>query len=179
MEMGEPSDDRSGEPGAWVRSRQYTGRVVRVTNDKIFDSPVYNYTREFPYLWEELHLPVRYQDDRARVERILLDVGRRHTGHIVQAAEAALAHLRREYYLPGHAGLEPAVYWRLTDNWLELTLRFVAHEHGVRELKNAMSRDIIAAMDEAGIGLASATYDIVGFPPIRIERDGAAHAPAS
>jgi hypothetical protein len=30
-----------------------------------------------------------------------------------------------------------------------------------------MSRQILGAFDEAGIGIASATYDIVGFPPLR------------
>jgi hypothetical protein len=28
----------------------------------------------------------------------------------------------------------PAVFYRLTDNWLELTMRFIAPTHGVREL---------------------------------------------
>ena len=32
-----------------------------------------------------------------------------------------------------------------------------------------MSREILAALESANIGIASATYDIVGFPPIRIE----------
>ena len=40
---------------------------------KIFDDPVYNYTRDFPYIWEELHLPVRYGDDRGLVENNLLE----------------------------------------------------------------------------------------------------------
>ena len=30
-------DDKS-----WVRSRQFTGRIVTVTNDKVFDCPIYN-----------------------------------------------------------------------------------------------------------------------------------------
>ena len=34
-----------------------------------------------------------------------------------------------------------------------------------------MSRDILAALDAAGIGIASATFEIVGLPPIRIQRD--------
>lgn len=34
-----------------------------------------------------------------------------------------------------------------------------------------MSREIIAALDAAGIGIASATYDIVGLPPVRIRRE--------
>ncbi len=48
-------------------------------------------------------------------------------------------------------------------------MRFVVTEHGIRDIKDAMSRDILAAFKREGIGIASATYDIVGFPPIRIE----------
>jgi hypothetical protein len=62
----------------------------------------------------------------------------------------------------------PQVYWRLTDNWLELTLRFLAPLHGVRELKDALSRDILHRLDGAHIPIASATFDIVGMPAIRI-----------
>src|SRR5436305_7996899 len=47
-----------------VKARQYTGRIVTVTNARIFDEPVYNYTREFPYIWDEITLPVSYKDDR-------------------------------------------------------------------------------------------------------------------
>ena len=46
--------------------------------------------------------------------------------------------------------LRPRVYYRLTDNWLELTVRFVGPDHGIRELKDAMSREILDAFDEAG-----------------------------
>ena len=59
MEMGQPpAVEANADPAMWVRSRQYTGRVVTVTNDKIFDEPVYNYTRDFPYIWEEIRLPI-------------------------------------------------------------------------------------------------------------------------
>jgi len=61
------------------------------------------------------------------------------------------------------------VYYRLTDNWLELTVRFVVKDHDIREIKDAMVRDILMAFDESGIGIASGTYDIVGLPPIRIQ----------
>ncbi|MEP7056821.1 MAG: hypothetical protein ABI809_03490, partial [Caldimonas sp.] len=60
--------------------------------------------------------------------------------------------------------LEPRVFFRITDNWLELTIRFVVHTHGIRDVKDAMSRDIVEALERADIGIASATYDIVGFP---------------
>ncbi len=79
MEMGQPPQVNPGtEPAMWVHSRQFTGRIVTVTNDKVFDEPVYNYTHEFPYIWDEMRVPVRYQDDRAKAQHILLDAAQRH-----------------------------------------------------------------------------------------------------
>jgi len=34
-----------------------------------------------------------------------------------------------------------------------------------------MSRDIVERFEARDIGIASATYDIVGFPPIEIRRE--------
>jgi hypothetical protein len=31
-----------------------------------------------------------------------------------------------------------------------------------------MSREILAGLEEAGIGIASGTYEIVGLPPVRV-----------
>jgi small-conductance mechanosensitive channel len=177
MEMGQPPGViEQAEPAMWVEARQYTGRVVKITNDKIFDAPVYNFTREFPYIWEEMHLPVSYKDTdkRQRAERILLDAATRHTAPIVEDARAARRELKDTFFLPDKADLESRVYWRLTDNWLELTVRFLAPQRGVRALKDAMSRDILAALDEAGIGIASTTFEIVGLPPLRVEKESRA-----
>jgi small-conductance mechanosensitive channel len=167
MEMGQPPPVQADEPAIWVEARQYSGRIVTVTNDKIFDEPVYNYTREFPYLWEELHLPIPYTADRSRAEQILLDAARRHTTKVTELGAEALAELRRRYFLES-AEIEPRVYWNLTDNWLNLSVRFLTRERGVRELKDAMSREILANFQEAGISIASGTYEIVGLPPIRV-----------
>jgi small-conductance mechanosensitive channel len=65
--------------------------------------------------------------------------------------------------------LKPQVFYRLTDNWVELSLRFIVRPHGARNIKDQMSRMIIDRLEEAGIGIASGTYEVVGFPPIRLE----------
>jgi len=168
MEMGQPPPEQADAPAMWVRARQYTGRIVTVTNDKIFDQPVYNYTRDFPLLWEEMQVPISYKDDRRRAEEIMLDVARRHTVKIAELGEEALKELERRYATK-RADLEPRVYMWLTDNWVEMSLRFIANDSGIRELKDQMSREILDQLDRAGIGIASGTYEIVGVPPIRVE----------
>ncbi len=171
MEMGQPAEGDSGDP-AWVQARQYTGRLVRVTNGVIFEKPVYNYTREFPYIWEEIRLPVPYSADRVRAERILLDAAAKHTTDISKLGEDAIQALESRYVLK-RSELKPQTYWRLTDNWLEITVRFLVPDWGIRRIKSAMSRDILAQLDEARISIASGTYEIVGFPPIKVEMEPA------
>jgi small-conductance mechanosensitive channel len=167
MEMGQPEGDSQKDEAVWVASRQYTGRIVTVTNDKIFDQPVYNYTRDFPYIFEEMRLPVPYTSDRKRAERILLDAAGRQTVSIREIGEPALRELERRFFMR-RAEMGPRVYYRLTDNWIEMTVRFLAPAQGVRDLKDRMSREILDGLEQAGIPVASSTFEVVGLPPLRI-----------
>lgn len=170
MEMGQPPGEQGDEPAMWVKARQFSGRIVTVSNSKIFDEPVFNYTRDFPYLWGEMMLPVTYTADRKTAEAIILEAARRHSTETSQMSAEALRKMQDTYFVRA-ADFEPRVFYRLTDNWLELAVRFVVFDRGVREVKDAMSREILTAFDAAGIGIASATYDIVGLPPVRIRRE--------
>jgi small-conductance mechanosensitive channel len=172
LEMGQPPPVDSAEPAMWVHSRQFTGRIVTVSNDKIFDEPIYNYTYHFPYVWEEIRLPVSYSDDRARAETILLEAAQRHAVQEDEIPQHHIAQLERRYGIR-IGNVAPKVYWRLTDNWLELAVRFLSPDHGTREIKDAMSREILGRLDQAGIGIASATYEITGLPVLTVEQKGA------
>ncbi len=169
MEMGQPAPVQDAEPAMWVRSRQYTGRIVTVTNDKIFDTPVYNYTRDFPYIWEEIAPAGRVQRRPGAGRADLAGGGRAAHGSDQRAERGGPAQEMQRRYFMKRTEMRPRVYYRLTDNWLELTVRFIVTEHGIRDMKDAISRDLIRKLDEAGIGIASATFEIVGLPPLRLQ----------
>ena len=168
MEMGQPPPVQNDDPAMWVKSRHYTGRIVTVSNARVFDEPVYNYTSEFPFLWEEITVPVPYDADRTRAEQILEEAAQRHTHAIQEMGEEERVELMRRYFVRT-LDVRPRVFVRLTDNWIELTVRFLARDHQIRELKDAISRDILAGFDEAGITVASATFAIAGLPPVRVD----------
>ena len=178
LEMGQPPSVQSSDPAMWVKSRQFTGRIVTVANSTIFNTPVFNYTRDFPYIWEEVTLPITYTDDRAEAERVLLTAAKSHAVDPETIPAEMLAQMERKYYVE-RFDMQPQVYYRITDNWLELTVRFLTEAHGVRGVKNRMSREILQGLDAAGIGIASATYDIVGLPPLRLESGAARTPPAA
>lgn len=168
MEMGQPPAVQGADPAMWVQSRQYTGRVVTVSNAKVFEEPVFNYSHEFPYLWEEMSLPIHYTENRQQAERILLEAAQRHGVPDEELDANTINELKRRYFLD-RLGTQPRVYYRLTDNWLELTVRFVVRDRGIRDVKDAMSRDVLAELDAAGIGLASTSFEISQLPPLKVE----------
>jgi small-conductance mechanosensitive channel len=171
LEMGQPPASSGDPPDVWVRSRQYTGRVVNVPNAKVFEEAIYNYSMHIPFIWEELSVGVSYSADHTRAETILLDAARRHAVMPESLTPSEAAALRKQHL--DEPELEPHTYWRLTDNWLEITVRFVTPDRGIRRIKDRMSRDIWAAFSAAEIDVASATFEVVGLPPLRVARAAA------
>lgn len=171
MEMGQPPGEQADAPSQWVKGRQYTGRLVTITNDKIFDEPVYNYTREFPYIWEEMRIPIPYGSDYGRAEGIVLEAARRHTLQIAALGDESLNELERRYEVKREE-LEPRVYVRLTDNWCEMAARFVTEDHGARVVKDRISREILQELSAAKIEIASGTYQVVGMPELKVHVEG-------
>jgi hypothetical protein len=130
---------------------------------------VYNYTREFPYVWEEIKIPIHHSGQRREAERILLEVAHRHTAEIVERARPDLEKLRQTYFLPDHIETDPRLYYRLTDNWVEMSLRFLSHEPGVRDLKDRMFREILDGFEANKIAIASTSSEVSITSPVRIE----------
>jgi len=159
------------EVGDWVKADQYTGRVVTVANRMVWVSPVYNYTRHWGYLWDEFTLPITYESDWQRAAEIMLEHGQRYTEEMQADAEAKLSRMLNRYPLK-ETKVEPTLYFGLTDNWIELTLRFVVDAQERRKVKGRLHRDLLQHFQtEKKIAVASTTIEIVGFPPVELAQD--------
>lgn len=145
------------EEDSWIRGRQYTGRVVSISNKAIFSEPVFNSSAAFNYLWEELAIPVPYADDWRRAEEILREEAERTSSSA--DARRAMEQVRRRYPV-GRTEVEPRVFVRATDNWVELAARFVVPVRTARAVKDEMTRRVLDRFAEESITVASATQDI-------------------
>src|SRR3954463_2489950 len=61
------------EIGNWISADQTTGRIVQFSNSQIFGTPVYNYTQNFSYIWDEVQLPITYSSNIDAATRIMMD----------------------------------------------------------------------------------------------------------
>ena len=153
MEMGESPREKDDDK-SWVRSRQFTGRIVTVTNDKVFDCPVYNYTHEFAYIWDEISVPVAYAQDFTKAEKIILDAANSEAQTAKRLGKDEVKRVEARFGVET-GDIEPKVFWRITEDWLELTVRFLGPDHGIRQIKDQISRHIVTEFAKANILIAA------------------------
>ena len=157
------------EIGEWVGADQYTGRVVTVANRVVFSDPVFNYTQHWRYLWDEIVIPITYTSDWRRAGEIMLEHGKTYTSRFQEQAQAELQAMLDRYPLHETA-VEPTLYVVMTDNWIEMTLRFIVEAHERRRIKAQLHHELLQHFEsEPDITVASMTIEIVGFPPLRNE----------
>jgi small-conductance mechanosensitive channel len=161
MEMGESPREKDDDK-SWVRSRQFTGRIVTVTNDKVFDCPVYNYTHEFAYIWDEISVPVAFHQDFAKAEQIILNAANAKARTTERMGKEEVKRVEERFGLDA-GDIAPRVFWRITENWLELTVRFLGPDHGIRHIKDEMTREILEGFEKAKILIAAPRQEGVTF----------------
>jgi small-conductance mechanosensitive channel len=168
LEIGSQPVGLDTASGSWVQGRQLTGRIVSISNKATFEAPVYNFSATFDYVWEELTVPIPHDADWERAEEVMLEVARRVSA--TEGAERAIDAMTRHYPLP-RAEVEPRVFMRLTDNYVELAARFVVPVREARVTKDRMARHIHTRLAEAGIPIASTTVDVTvrGEIPQRLQ----------
>jgi small-conductance mechanosensitive channel len=152
MEIGSASAGDS-----WVRGRQYTGRIVAISNKATFTEPVFNYSAAFQFIWEELSLPLAYGDDWETAEVILQEEVARASASA--GAQRAIDEMTRRYPVP-RAEIEPSVYVQASDDYVTLSARFVVPVRTARTVKDEVTRRVLDRLGEAGISVASSTLDV-------------------
>lgn len=157
------------EIGEWIHGDAYNGRIVRVANSFVFKEPVYNYSADFPFLWDEITLPVRYGSDYALTRHILLEVANEIVGDYTASAEENWRRVVRKYLIED-APLQPSVSLAANDNWVQFTLRYITDYKKRRSTKDALFSRILerAAQSPEKIAFASATFELVGLPALEV-----------
>lgn len=153
------------EIGNWVDGDQYNGRIVLVANSFIFKEPVYNYSGDFPFLWDEIKVPIKTQGDfeyaREKFLEILIEV----QGKYAEAAKKDWEKMT-EKLMVEKAKVDPMVQMTFNENWITFTLRYVVDYKARRSTKDLISTKILKAIrtSEGRIEVASAAFEITAFP---------------
>ena len=157
------------ECGDWVKSDLYNGRIVRVANSFIFKDPVYNYAGEFPFLWDEIILPIRYGSSVETTRQTLLKIADEIVGEFTESVQTSWKNLYKIYAIE-EAQVEPMVTIVATDNWIEFTLRYVVSFKKRRSTKDRLFTRFLeeVAKSNGKLQMASQTSEIVSVAPLSV-----------
>lgn len=162
------------ETGQWVKADQYNGRIVRVANSFVFKEPVFNYSGDFPFLWDEITVPVKFGSDYKLAREILQKIADDSLGDIVPEAKKTWRAMVNKYRIED-AIIEPMVTLIANDNWLEFTVRYVTDYKRRRSTKDILFTRIMEEFDSTGgkVSLASTTFHLVDAPVFNVRMTGA------
>ncbi len=157
------------ETGQWVDGDLYNGRIVLIANSFVFKEPVFNYSGDFPFLWDEIKIPIQYGSNYDKTTEILLEVGNAIAGELTNTSKKKWEELQNKFRLED-AQTEPMVSLVANDNWVEFTLRYVVSYKKRRTTKTALFTKLLKAIEATNgeIKFASATFHLVETPEFNV-----------
>jgi len=154
----------------WIDGDQYTGRITHIPNSFVLNKTVNNYTKHFSFIWDEVHIMITYDSNLTKAKEIALGIAHEVADPFKIAATNELDDLG-EKYLITPSDVDEQIYTKITDNWVDLRLRYVVDPRQRRAVKRSIFEKLLEAFNrEKDMKIASNTYDIVGFPPVKLER---------
>ncbi|MBT8288379.1 MAG: mechanosensitive ion channel [Flavobacteriaceae bacterium] len=158
------------EIGEWVTSDNYSGRIVKLSNAFVFKGPVYNYSKDFPFVWDEFNLPIRYGSDLELAKKIVVQIASETLSEFVANSKSRWNQVVDKYYIE-NALVDPTLAISLTDNWVQFNLRYIVDYKKRRFTKHILNERIGQEIQktEGKVKLASATFEIVDIPTIQVK----------
>ena len=160
------------EIGEWVSGDNYSGRIVKLSNSFVFKGPVFNYSRDFPFVWDEFNLPIRYDSDLELAKSIVIEVANETLSEYVEASMTVWKKVVKKYYIEG-AEVEPTLSISLTDNWIQLNLRYIVDYKKRRSTRSLMFERVYERIQKTRgkVELASATFEITKIPSLDLQKE--------
>lgn len=158
------------ELGEWVKADLYTGRIVRIANSFVFKEPVFNYSGDFPFLWDEIVLPIKYGSDYSFARKLFQEIADQMLKGYSTEATKVWRDIEKNYLLE-QVNLEPIVTLVANDNWVEFTIRYVVDYKKRRITKDLLFTKILEELEKTNgrVSMASATFHLVETPVFEVK----------
>ncbi|SHI54282.1 mechanosensitive ion channel domain-containing protein [Algibacter luteus] len=158
------------EIGQWVSSDNYTGRIVKLSNAFVFKGPIYNYSQDFPFIWDEFNLPIRYGSDIDLAKSIVKDIASKILSEYTSKSKLQWQDVVNKYYIED-AIIDPTLAIKLTANWIEFNLRYIVDYKKRRITKDLLNDAIRKSFDATNnnVILASTTIELIKIPELKVD----------
>jgi len=130
------------EVGNWVKADQSTGRMLILPNSMLIRHPLYNYTKGFPFVWDEFSAIVTFESDWEAAKAIMLHQAQAEAEKIEGEVKRQIETMQTRYAIH-YERLTPIVYTGIADQGVRLTLRYLSPVRQRRATTHRISEAIL------------------------------------
>lgn len=134
----------AGGPDKAVAGAQPTGALVTFPNWEVLRSNIINYSRDFPYVWDEVVFNLSDETDfpyaREVFERVAADV----LGDSMGVRAEAYVRLLELQGLAFEIDTKPRAFFATNETWIDCTVRYLVHARRRRGVATEITMALIA-----------------------------------
>ncbi|HUE77119.1 MAG TPA: mechanosensitive ion channel domain-containing protein [Longimicrobiales bacterium] len=134
-----------------VGAAQATGALITFPNYEVLRSNIVNYTRDFPYVWDELTVGVANESDLPTAMRVLQETAAELVGDRMRGAVEEYAAILERQRLAWDVSGEPEVYASPRESWTDLTIRYLVPAREVRRWSSRLLLATTAALEQEDV----------------------------
>ncbi|WP_346854633.1 mechanosensitive ion channel domain-containing protein [uncultured Draconibacterium sp.] len=125
------------ELGDWVEGDLYNGRITQLANSFVFKEPLQNYSADYPFLWDEITIPIRTESDFNRARKVFEEVANEVCGAYSEKSKVVWTQMTNKYRIED-ADVQPLVTLTFDENWITFTIRYVVDYKKRRSTKDKL-----------------------------------------
>ncbi len=110
------------EFGGLLYGDSFTGRYVTIPNSQVLKGNVFNYTKDTPFVWDQLVVNVTYESDMKLAEKVIMEAAEEVVGPMMRENRAQLRSKYEFADLADYMAEEPRIGWALGASSIDLTL---------------------------------------------------------
>jgi small conductance mechanosensitive channel len=133
-----------GGPGKSVTGAQPTGALITFPNSDVLRSNIINYSKDFPFIWDEVTFGIANESDLAYAQRTVQKVAENVLGEVMPKSIQSYRKLLRRVGLDYDIADRPQAFFSLTESYTNCTVRYLV---AVRE-RRRWSTALIKAISE-------------------------------
>ena len=135
------------EIGNWIDCDQSTGRLVYLPNKYIFEHTLFNYTRDFSYLWNELKFTITFESDWKEARKLINQAANEASEDLEADARAEIKTMAKKYMIK-YSKFTPITYVDVKESGVELTLRYLTSARKRRFIQSLISEKVLERIEQ-------------------------------
>lgn len=128
----------------WMGPNTYSGRIIAIPNSAIFEGPIFNYTRDHRFIFDEVKVSITYESDHDEARKILQTSAEEVAGEIMEKHALTLIKSMEIRELQQEVPQKPYVRMEFAPSSLDISVIYFTFSDRRRDTSSSITEKVMA-----------------------------------